>query len=165
MYAYIPDILLVLISSLACLYRMLLSRRLKKLQSLEGGLGASIVSLTQAITNTSEAAKQAREATEESVEILRDLLREAQDTLPLVEARIESLRYSRNAAKTAHAKLDDILTQELKPELQNAHNASKSLLQIVSEVAEFRNLINTTMPAKPKRVQEQIQSIEQERAA
>ncbi len=138
MYAYIPDILLVLISSITCLYCLILSRRLKKLQSLEGGLGGSIVELTQAISKTSEAASQARRATEENIAVLRNLLREAQDTTPQIEARIESLRYSRIAAQTAHAELEKILSLEIKPELQNARQTSQSLLQIVREVRGFQ---------------------------
>ncbi len=138
MYTYIPDILLLLVSAITCLYCLVLSRRLKKLQSLEGGLGGSIVELTQALASTSEAAKQARLSTEENISVLRTLLHEAQETTPQIEARIESLRYARISAKAAQAELDDVLTSQLKPELQNARNASESLLEIVREVADFK---------------------------
>ncbi len=159
MYSYLPDILLILISSLSCLYCILLSRRLNKLQNLDDGLGASIVSLTQAITNTSDAAKYAREATEESVGVLRTLLREAQDTLPLVDAKIESLRHSRTAAKATHNELEKALSLKLKPELKNAHDASKALKQIVQLVTQFQQRINIAKPV------EQNQTSTQDNAA
>ncbi|PHS37779.1 MAG: hypothetical protein COA91_09470 [Robiginitomaculum sp.] len=138
MYTYIPDILLLLVSAITCLYCLVLSRRLKKLQSLEDGLGGSIVELTQAIAKTSEAARQARRTTQDNISVLQTLLHEAQEATPQIEARIESLRYSRIAAKTAHAELDEIMTSQIKPELKNARNASESLLEIVREVTDFQ---------------------------
>jgi thioredoxin-related protein len=160
MFSYIPDILLILISSMACLYCLLLSRRLKKLQNLESGLGASILSLTDAIVQTTEAAQHARSSTEESVTVLRNLLLEAQNALPQVEARIESLRYSRIAAQTAHSELDKILNSEIKPELKNARQTSKSLLHIVKEVSDFQNHIKEACLRKTT-----SKSIEKERVA
>ncbi len=149
MYTYIPDFLLLLVSAITCLYCLVLSRRLKKLQSLEDGLGGSIVELTEAIAKTSQVASQARQTTQDNISVLRNLLQEAQETTPQIEARIESLRYSRIAAKTAHAELDEIMRSQLKPELKNAKKASASLLQIVQEVTDFqrRNRNTATGPA------------------
>ena len=138
MYTYIPDFLLLLVSAITCLYCLVLSRRLKRLQSLEGGLGGSIVQLTKAIAKTSEAAQQARRTTQDNISVLQNLLHEAQETTPQIEARIESLRYSRMAAKTAHAQLNEIMVSQIKPELRNAKKASASLLEIVREVSDFQ---------------------------
>ncbi len=138
MYEQISDIILILVSSSACLYCFMLSRRLKKLQNLDDGLGASILSLTEAITQTANTAKSARQATEENIQVLRKLLRDAEDTLPQVEARIESLSYSRKAAKMAHQELETILSSQIKPEINNAKQVSRSLLQIVTEIEDYR---------------------------
>lgn len=151
MFAYIPDILLILISSLACLYCFLLSRRLKKLQNLNTGLGASIVSLTEVIAETSTAAGQARKATQQSVELLQTLLNEAENSIPQVEARIESLRHSKNAAKAAHTELKTLLVSEIQPELKNARLASTALLKIVREVSDFQSRNNQANTVRPER--------------
>ncbi len=149
MLTFIPDIVLILTSGIACLYCVLLSRRLKKLQSLEGGLGASILSLTEAIAKTNEAAQHARRSTEDSVAVLQKLIHDAQETMPKIEARIESLRYSRIAATTAHAKLDKILDNEVKTGLQEARQTSQSLLQIVHEISDYQRRAKIEATPKP----------------
>ncbi len=134
MYDNLIDIILLLTSSLACVYCFVLSRRLKKLQSLDTGLGASIISLTKAINETNNAARQAREATDESVTKLKSLLKEAEDSLPLIEARIESLRFSKNSAKIAHEELEEFLQTEVRQGVKNAQIASGKLLQIARKI-------------------------------
>ena len=116
---HIFDITLIFISGFAVFYCWLLSRRLKNLQSLETGLGASIVSLTDAIKKTNQAAMEARASTVSTVKTLKDLLREAEDTLPLVEAKLESLRNSQRGAKAASQSLLQIVTELKKLETKN----------------------------------------------
>lgn len=131
------DILLILISGFACFYCWSLSQRLKKLQSLDSGLGGSIVKLTKAIAQTNKAALEARQSTIDTVATLKELLRSAEDTLPQIEARLESLRNSQKAAQNKHDELDAILKQSVDPALKNAHATSQALLRIVSEVQDF----------------------------
>jgi len=57
---YVTDIILIFISGSACLYCAALSRRLKKLNNLKTGVGASIVSLTHAIEDTHKANQKAK---------------------------------------------------------------------------------------------------------
>lgn len=118
------DIALIFISGFAVFYCWLLSRRLKNLQNLETGLGGSIVSLTDAIKKTNQAAMEARASTVETVKTLKKLLREAEDTLPQVEAKLESLRNSQRGAKAASQSLLQIVTELKKLEANKA--ASKS---------------------------------------
>ncbi len=136
--SHIFDIVLIFISGFAVFYCWLLSRRLQRLQSLETGLGASIVSLTQAITKTNRAAVEARESTIETVETLKALLRSAEDTLPQVEARLESLRNSQRTAKNKQDELNAVLQNTVDPALENARITSKSLLQIVTEIKKYQ---------------------------
>ena len=109
------DILLIIISASACFYCWSLNRRLKKLQDLDSGLGASLVKLTSAITKTNNAALEARKSTVQTVTTLKSLLRNAEETLPQIEGRLESLRNSQ----------------------KNAQATSKALLRIVSEVQSY----------------------------
>ena len=134
MYEFLPDIILILISVLTCLYCWLLSRRLKKLQSLEGGLGASILELTRTITETNKAALAAKRSTEASVETLESLLLQVDTAIPQIEARLESLKNARALAKDQAEQLETIVQTKIEPTLKNATCASRSLLQIVSAV-------------------------------
>ncbi|PHR57697.1 MAG: hypothetical protein COA43_11835 [Robiginitomaculum sp.] len=131
------DFLLIFISSLAVFYCWLLSRRLKALQSLESGLGASIVSLTDAITKTNRAALEAKQSTVETVQTLKGLLRSAEDAMPLVEARLESLRHSQRSAQNKHDELDAIMKKTVDPAIKNAKATSQSLLEIVQEIHKY----------------------------
>ncbi len=134
---HVFDIALIFISGFAVFYCWLLSRRLRRLQNLETGLGASIVSLTNAITKTNQAALEARQSTVETVQTLKGLLRSAEDTLPQIEARLESLRNSHRKAQNKQDELNSILEKTVDPALENARATSKSLLEIVSEVQKY----------------------------
>ena len=135
---HVLDIALIFISGFAVFYCWLLSRRLQRLQSLETGLGASIVSLTEAITKTNQAAVEARESTVGTVNTLKALLRNAEDTLPQVEARLESLRNVQRNAQNKQDELNAVLQNSIDPALKNARTTSKSLLQIVTEIQKYQ---------------------------
>lgn len=145
---HIFDLVLIFISGTAAFYCWLLSRRLKGLQDLESGLGASIVSLTNAIAKTNQAAFEARESTVATVRTLKDLLRSTEATLPLVEARLESLRHSQRSAQNKHDELNAILKRSVDPALKSARATSESLLQIIKEVKKFE--AETLAKTKPK---------------
>lgn len=118
------DVALILISGLAVLYCWLLSRRLKRLQSLETGLGASIVELTNAISQTNAAALEARASTVETVQTLKKLLTNVEDSLPLADARLESLRNSQKSARQTSQSLLKIMK-----EIKKYETKKKSLMQ------------------------------------
>ncbi len=137
MYAYLPDILLIIICGFTCLYCWILSRRLKKLQCLDSGLGASILALTKAIAKTNEAALEARQSTQINVETLQKLLGSVDNAIPQIEARVESLYNARKSAEKKSAELENIISAEIDPALQNARQSSLSLLEIIKAVKVF----------------------------
>lgn len=151
MYTFLPDILLILVSGFTCLYCGILSRRLKKLQSLDSGLGASILSLTQAVSKTNSAALEARKSTEVSVKMLQGLLLDVEDAIPQIEARLESLYGAKKSAETKSALLQKIIKTEIDPALQSAQQSSRSLLQIVRAVKIFEGRANAGKSTKQKR--------------
>jgi len=147
MYAFLPDIMLIVICGFTCLYCWVLSRRLKKLQSLDSGLGASILSLTQAVAKTNTAALEARRSTKINAEALQNLLDNVDIAIPQIEARIESLYNARKSAENKSAELEKILASEIDPALQSARQSSLSLLQIVREVKLLERRGNRVKPA------------------
>lgn len=102
----ITDILLILISGSACIYCIKLNNRLKKLNDLETGVGASIVELTEAIAQTHQAAREAKQATTDTTDTLETLLKRADIAMPKIEALIiEMERAEKLARKTAETRV------------------------------------------------------------
>ncbi len=57
----LTDIALLLISSAACIYCMVLSRRLRALQNTKNGLGATIIALTDSVSAISASTRDTRQ--------------------------------------------------------------------------------------------------------
>jgi len=88
----IKDIILLLISGIACFYCYLLNKRLKGLSDLKTGVGASIVSLTRAIKDTSTASQSAKLSTQDSVESMQALIQRSEAASVKMEAELISLQ-------------------------------------------------------------------------
>ena len=134
--SYAPDVILILISGLACLYCWMLNRRLKNLNSLKSGVGASIVSLTKAIEDTHKAAQEAQRSTQEAVKTLNALLETARMETPRVAALVVDLEHARDSAKAQRQKLDDALEITLPNAIAKAQKTAAGLLKIVSDLNE-----------------------------
>ena len=74
------DIALFLVSFAACLYCIVLSRRLKKLQDTKDGLGATIMTMTKSVSAMSSATKDTRAQAGELASRLSHLMKEANET-------------------------------------------------------------------------------------
>lgn len=140
---YIADIVLIFISGLACLYCAILSRRLKKLNNLKTGVGASILSLTQAIEDTHKAAQEAQTSTLQTVETLRHLLVKSESAAPKIEALISELEHASDKAKLHHRKLDSLVDTALSPAIDKAQTTASGLLKIISDINRFKDTLPT----------------------
>lgn len=139
---FLPDIILILISGLACLYCVLLSRRLKKLHNLEDGVGASILTLTRAIEDTHKAAIEAQTSTQDAVNELRDLLDRAEKALPECETRTEDLEKVIRRAQDRNAEIEYAVEVSLEVAINKAQSTAAHLLDAVSEVhAGYGNVL------------------------
>lgn len=141
----LQDLTLILISGLACLYCGMLNRRLKKLQSLKTGVGASIVSLTDAITQTNKAAKDAQSTTLETVTTLRHLLAKAESAAPKIDALIAELANSTDAAMAQHERIGTQIEEELTTAVEKAQFTAASLLTAVSDVESYVERVKRTV--------------------
>jgi len=126
---YVPDAILILISGSACLYCGLLNRKLKNLNNLKSGVGASIVSLTEAIEQTHQAAQQA-EAKHLQIQ------REANNKLQALKDIDTSLPNDETSQDTLNCEKNDLNITDLfdlriasdntfRPKLTQKHNASE----------------------------------------
>lgn len=136
-YSYLPDLVLILISGSACLYCGMLNRRLRKLQNLKTGVGASIVSLTEAINQTNKAAKEAQSSTLQTVETLRHLLAKAESATPKIDALMVQLVRSAENAKDERQLLDIHIDEKLTPTLEKAHVTAAGLLKAVGDIDNY----------------------------
>jgi len=127
----ITDIVLLLVSGSACLYCWLLSKRLKALQDLKKGLGASIVSLSEAISKTSIAAQEAKLSASQSADKLSRLLSDIDKSVPLVDDLIESVHRSTRRAANETTRMQDDAVAAIKPLLEEAKKTASDLAGVI----------------------------------
>lgn len=127
----ITDIVLLLVSGSACLYCWLLSKRLKALQDLKKGLGASIVSLSEAISKTSIAAQEAKLSASQSADKLSRLLADIDKSVPLVDDLIESVQRSTRRAANETTRMQDDAVAAIKPLLDEAKKTAADLAGVI----------------------------------
>lgn len=132
------DGLLILLAAAAALYCAILSRRLKKLTSLDEGLGASILSLTEAIEQTNRAAMQAQDKTRRSVDMLARLLSEAETMTPKIEALCADAQYSREKLKSDLRESVEACDLARAEALSDARQAAQQLQAIAKDVRNMR---------------------------
>ncbi|MGJ8562352.1 MAG: hypothetical protein ACSHXY_02260 [Alphaproteobacteria bacterium] len=132
--AYLPDMILIFLSAIACLYCYLLNRRLTKLNNLDTGLGATIVTLTKAIEQTYSAAQSAQTSTLEAVQTLNGLIEKSEKLTPDVEHLMQNLERHCERAKDQQDLLEYSIEVSLDRAVSKAETTAVELLRIVSEI-------------------------------
>ena len=150
--SWVLDVILILISASACFYCALLSRRLKALNRLDSGVGASIVSLTEAIGKTHDAAREAQSSTVETVKTLRFLLEKSESMAPALEASMTEASRSLASVQKLKLELDTTVKEELKEGTVRAKTMAANLLKTV-EALEARYIAREKELAKGISVQ------------
>lgn len=131
------DIVLIAICGLSCLYCIRLSGRLSKLNNLKSGVGASILSLTEAIEQTHKATQEGQSATVQTIETLRHLISSAESTISRMEAK--QIDLDRNVATTRALKkhLSQIVETKLSPAIKKAKDTASSIESMVKELETY----------------------------
>lgn len=135
--ALLKDVILLLISGIACLYCVLLNRRLKGLNDLKSGVGASIVSLTKAIKETHSAAKAAQSSTVESIDVLKDLLDKSNEASLRMEAETIALQRNVKRAIAVNAGLQVKVQTDLPEAIEKAQTTASNLLKVVADIEKY----------------------------
>lgn len=144
----IKDIILLLVSGIACFYCIQLNRRLKGLSNLKSGVGASIVSLTEAIHKTHHAAQKAQASTADSVQMLKDLIVKAETLSTQLEATTIDAERRLKSARSLDAALEEKITVTLPNSVMKAQNTASSLLKVISDIESYRNDLTTSPSPK-----------------
>lgn len=98
------DVAIFLVSSAACIYCFVLSKRLKALQDTKDGLGATITAMTNSVSAMSQATHDTRTRVESMATRLAHLISDGEKMCKRLEETIMTMERSQtNAANQAHA--------------------------------------------------------------
>jgi len=158
----IQDIILLLVSGIACFYCVQLNRRLKGLSNLKSGVGASIVSLTEAIHKTHHAAQKAQASTADSVKMLRELIEKAETLSTQLEATTIEAERRLKSARSLDAALDEKVTTTLPNCIIKAQNTASGLLKVISDIERYKNDLTGTPSPKVVSIDSPRKALEQE---
>ncbi len=103
------DIALFLISFAACVYCMVLSGRLRRLQNTKNGLGATILALNESVSAVSASTRDSKMQAGEIASKLSLAMREAQETC----ARLQNLSEGLEARATATLERSETAQREI----------------------------------------------------
>ena len=131
---FIKDILLIVLCGASAFYCWMLSQRLKKLNNLKSGVGASIVTLTEAIERTHAAATTARGELQESIDEIKGLLTDAE----LKAVRLENAVADSDAriveSEQATKALKDMVEIEIPGARRKALKTTEGLLKVMADM-------------------------------
>ena len=108
-YEFLKDCLLIGLCALCALYCLLLSRRLKALSDMKSGLGASIVSLTEAIETTHQASQASRRDINASILEMQNLINQADSKANALEARLTEIKRNVRTANEVASVLNKVI--------------------------------------------------------
>lgn len=121
------DIAIILISSVACIYCMVLSRRLRALQNTRNGLGATIKALSDSISAVSATTDETRYHAGELATRLAHLIEEAK----VACHRVETL--TRNLEQAPPPVPQPVQAAPLAPPAQETTDAMRAALDLSNE--------------------------------
>jgi len=94
------DFILLAASAAAAVYCFVLSARLKKLNDVRSGLGASVVSMSAMLDQTRLTLEQSKRATVETEQRLRAVIEHAEKIAPEIEILLDAVAESAESAES-----------------------------------------------------------------
>lgn len=150
---FIKDILLIALCGASAFYCWMLSRRLKKLNDLKSGVGASIVTLTEAIEKTHAAATTARAELLESIDEIKGLLTDAESKATRLEKAMTNVDVKVVEAEQATSALKNVVDFEIPEARRKALKTTEGLLKVMADMKRYnaalpRVVATQNMPAE-----------------
>jgi uncharacterized protein YoxC len=128
------DIALFLVSFAACVYCIILSRRLKTLQDTRDGLGATIMAMNKSVAAVSSATRETRVQAGELTDRLAQMMTEADKSCQRLSALQASVEASEgNLGRKADAVKSEV-TSEMKLILQRSREEMREMKQLLQEL-------------------------------
>lgn len=141
----LTDIAIFLISFAACIYCIVLSRRLAKLQDTKDGLGATIVACSNSISSVSAAAKGTTAQARLLADELSELLSRADRTCQRIEKTTSELEMKNKAAISKSTEAQAKLTAHMHGVLELN---KKHILEIATLTRQLKPASGATVPTE-----------------
>ena len=162
---FIKDVLLIALVGASAFYCWMLSHRLKRLNDLKSGVGASIVTLTEAIERTHSAAATARSELFDAIEEIKGLLEDAEAKSDRLETAMDRADLKILESEQAVAALRDVVDVEVPEARRKALKTTEGLLKVMADMKRLNAGINgpqivssqtgtSTASSKPTNIQE-----------
>jgi predicted nucleic acid-binding Zn-ribbon protein len=137
------DIAIFLISAAACIYCIVLSRRLKALQNTKDGLGATIVAFSESMSALSASTNETRAQVLQLANRLPPLITEAQQACEALQVAMDTLEARNDAITdklgTSHDELEAMMRKMLDASVER-------IVEMRTLLMELQN-ISATIPA------------------
>ncbi len=130
-FTFLKDCILIGLCAICALYCLLLSRRLRALSDIRTGLGASIVSLTEAIETTHQASQASRRDISVSILEMQDLITQADSKANILEARLMEIRRDVRTADQVAQALTSVIDLKAPLALEQIRTVSNKMLKLV----------------------------------
>jgi len=148
-YRLIKDCVLIGLCAVCALYCLLLSKRLRALSNNRTGLGASIVSLTEAIETTHQASQASRRDISASILEMQDLINQADSKANALEARLSEIRRDVKTADQVARALNTVLDLKAPKALDQIRLVSDKLQKLAeSKSSEEDSETETTIDSE-----------------
>jgi hypothetical protein len=135
---FIKDVLLIALCGAAAVYCWMLSHRLKRLNDLKSGVGASIVTLTEAIERTHDAATTARGELFEAIEEIKTLLDDADTRSQRLETAMDRSEAKIVEVQRAAMELGEIVDVQVPEARRKALKTTEGLLKVASDMKRLQ---------------------------
>lgn len=143
---FFKDLLLIALCGASAAYCAMLNLRLKKLNDLKSGVGASIVTLTEAIERTHAAATTARAELFESIDEIKGLLESAEAKAMRLEHAMRDADAKIVDAEGANEILRGLVDTDIPSARRKALKTTEDLLKIVSDLKR----LNANLPSNDR---------------
>lgn len=149
---FIKDILLIALCGASAFYCWMLSQRLKKLNDLKSGVGASIVTLTEAIERTHAAATTARGELFESIEEIKGLMVDAENKAIRLEHIMTDCDVKVVEAEQATSALQHVVDIEIPDARRKALKTTEGLLKVMADMKRHTAAMPRVVSSQPRAV-------------
>jgi hypothetical protein len=146
---FIKDILLIALCGASAFYCWMLSQRLKKLNDLKSGVGASIVTLTEAIERTHAAATTARGELFESIEEIKGLMADAESKAARLERIMTDCDVKVVEAEQATGALKHVVEIEIPDARRKALKTTEGLLKVMADMKRHTDAMPRLVASQP----------------
>lgn len=149
---FIKDILLIALCGASAFYCWMLSQRLKKLNDLKSGVGASIVTLTEAIERTHAAATTARGELFESIEEIKGLVVDAENKALRLERIMTDCDVKVVEAEQAKVALKQVVEIEIPDARRKALKTTEGLLKVMADMKRHTAAVPRIVSSQPRAI-------------